>query len=226
MSTSILNVLKKATSDARTEADKMMSLITSSVNNGKAQAISATNSMMTSIVSAISSKAPTVKTAMTTVVNGAKTAAENASTGWEGIGSNMVSGMASGVRNNVSILTSAIESVVKAAIQKAKDVAVIKSPSRVFADQVGYMLPAGIAAGVEKGTPVALDSIEKMTQAIIKTGNANAPIGTRDRAAEGVAAGVVNNFEQNNTIVNPPQTPGKMYRDLRRTGRQLINELG
>lgn len=161
-----------------------------------------------------------------TVVQNTKAAAEAASRGWEGIGSNMVLGMASGVRNNVSILTSAIESVVKAAIQKAKDVAVIKSPSRVFADQVGYMLPAGIAAGVEKGTPVALDSIEKMTQAIIKTGNANAPIGTRDRAAEGVAAGVVNNFEQNNTIVNPPQTPGKMYRDLRRTGRQLINELG
>lgn len=156
----------------------------------------------------------------------ARTAAEReASSGWSDIGSNMIQGMASGVRNNQSILTSAIEDVVNAAIQKAKDVAVIKSPSRVFADQVGYMFPAGIAVGVKEGAPLALDSVEKMTQSLIKAGSTKVPVsvGVGKYGGHGMTSGVVNNFEQNNTIVNPPQTPGKMYRELRRKGRQLIH---
>ena len=111
------------------------------------------------------------------------------------------------------------------AIQKAKDVAVIKSPSRVFADQVGYMFPAGIAVGVKEGAPLALDSVEKMTQSLIKAGSTKVPVsvGVGKYGGHGMTSGVVNNFEQNNTIVNPPQTPGKMYRELRRKGRQLIH---
>nr|WP_307757246.1 tape measure protein [uncultured Christensenella sp.] len=245
MSTSILNVLKKATSDAQTESARMMSRYTSGIRNANSSISSAMTYVMNSAKSAANVAAASwgdigkrmivfvvqgVKGEQGSLTAAAKDVADNAkasvsTSGWSDIGRNMVSGMASGVRNNQSILTSAIADVVNAAIKKAKDTAVIKSPSRAFADQVGYMMPAGIAVGVKKGAPLALDSVEKMTQSLIKAGSTKVPVsvGVGKYGGHGMTSGVVNNFEQNNTIVNPPQTPGKMYRELRRKGRQLIH---
>lgn len=245
MSTSILNVLKKASSDAQAESTRMMSRYASGIRSATSSVSSAMTSVMNSAKNSANVAAASwgdigkrmivfvvqgVKSEQDALTAAAKGAVDNAKasislSGWGDIGRNMVSGMASGVRNNQSILTSAIEDVVNAAISKAKSTAKIHSPSRAFEDEVGYMFPAGIAVGVKKGAPLALDSVDKMTQSLIKAGSTKVPVsvGVGKGGGYGVPTGVVNNFNQNNTIVNPPQTPGKMYRELRRKGRQLIH---
>ncbi|WP_066689061.1 tape measure protein [Christensenella intestinihominis] len=247
MSTSILNVLKKASSDAQAESTRMMSRYATGIRSATSSVSSAMTSVMNSAKTAANAATASwgdigkrmivlvvqgVKGEQESLTSAAKSTISNAKasislSGWSDIGKNMVSGMASGVRNNQSILTSAIEDVVNAAISKAKSTAKIHSPSRAFEDEVGYMFPAGIAVGVKKGAPLALDSVDKMTQSLIKAGSTKVPVsvGVSKGGGYGVPTGVVNNFNQNNTIVNPPQTPGKMYRELRRKGRQLIHGL-
>jgi len=170
----------------------------------------------------------TADNSLITAVKNAVTSAASAAkiSGWADIGGSMVTGMAEGVRGKASVLTAAIRDVVNAAIKQAKVTAEIKSPSRVFERQVGYMLPAGIAAGVQHGQPVAVEGVEKMMQAVVRAGNASVPMGMRTGATGMTDAMVVNNFNQKNTIVNPPETPGVVYKQLYRNGRRLIREFG
>ena len=228
MARAVSDVLKKLSTDSSTEMTKTMTLITSSINTGRAQVVAAITTMMTQIITGISSKAGEVGAAMTSVISAARSAANAANTGWENIGYNMVAGMASGVRNNESILTSAIKSVVNAAIQAAKTAAVIKSPSRAFRDQVGRMIPLGIAEGVDDETLAAVKSVKNMTNQLI--GASSASLTTKIAMANAGASGGGGSTQSINmggvTIVRPPETPGQAYRALQRTGRQMIKQFG
>lgn len=75
--------------------------------------------------------------------------------GWYSLGYNISSGIASGVSGGSYLITSAARSAANAALSSAKSALGIHSPSRVFRDQVGRMIPSGIALGIETATPEA-----------------------------------------------------------------------
>ena len=64
------------------------------------------------------------------------------------MGANIINGIVQGVKDGVGALTSAITGAARDALAAAKSALGISSPSRVFADVVGAMIPAGIAQGI------------------------------------------------------------------------------
>lgn len=76
------------------------------------------------------------------------------------VGQNISQGIAAGVANGSTNVKQSVKAVTDAAVQQAKSNLQIKSPSRVFRDQVGMMIPAGMAEGVEDGMPKAMDKVQ------------------------------------------------------------------
>lgn len=65
------------------------------------------------------------------------------------IGLNAMLGLASGIRAGQSSVVSAMRSAARAAVSAAKSALKIKSPSRVFRDEVGVMIMRGLGEGIE-----------------------------------------------------------------------------
>ena len=89
---------------------------------------------------------------------------------WSNIGLNIIKGIASGIKNAVGTLISAAKGAAQSALDGAKALLGIHSPSRVFRDEVGKMMALGIGVGFKKNIPIksmntnlqhAVDSLKK-----------------------------------------------------------------
>jgi len=69
------------------------------------------------------------------------------------IGSAIANGIAKGIQNGVTAITNAAKGAAQSALDAAMKLLGIASPSKVFADQVGYQMTAGMAAGIMRGIP-------------------------------------------------------------------------
>lgn len=76
------------------------------------------------------------------------------------VGNAIASGTASGIKSGEKAVESAAADMSKKAIDGAKKTLKIQSPSKVFADEIGAMLPPGMVQGVKKTMPKAADQIE------------------------------------------------------------------
>ena len=82
---------------------------------------------------------------------------------WSEIGSDIIDGIWKGISNGWDWLKDKVGDVADSLLDKAKRVLGIASPSKVFKDQVGKMLPAGIAVGVDANAGQALSAIDNLT---------------------------------------------------------------
>lgn len=90
--------------------------------------------------------------------------AEDAKTEADKVGVNIVDGTIGGLNGKKYNLKSTIENLYNMVPQWAKNILGIKSPSRVFRDQVGKMISLGTAAGIEKNANAVESATEKMAQ--------------------------------------------------------------
>lgn len=79
----------------------------------------------------------------------AQSALDNFTADWSSIGSNIISGIISGISGAAEGLYNKMKSIATNALNAAKDLLGIESPSKVFRDQVGKMIPEGIAVGID-----------------------------------------------------------------------------
>ena len=77
------------------------------------------------------------------------------------IGKDIVMGIVNGIRDGLQWVGENASSIFGGLVDFVKDVFKIGSPSKLFADEVGYWLPLGIAEGFEDGVPDAVDGINK-----------------------------------------------------------------
>ena len=82
---------------------------------------------------------------------------------WSGIGSSIISGIVSGIGGAAGSLFSSLTNLASNALQKAKSLLDIGSPSRVFAREVGHWIPAGIAMGIDQNAGTVLEAINGLT---------------------------------------------------------------
>lgn len=68
---------------------------------------------------------------------------------WEEVGGNIISGIANGIASGVGAIANAAKNAAASALGAAKRFLGIASPSKVMRDEVGKMIPAGIAGGIE-----------------------------------------------------------------------------
>lgn len=104
---------------------------------------------------------------------GIATAAMNAfkNVDWRSLGSNIIHGIVNGLNAGIDWIKDTARSVAESALNAAKNFLGIKSPSKVFRDQVGKMIPAGLSIGIDEGAVDAIDAAKKLSEDIYKPFN-------------------------------------------------------
>lgn len=176
---------------------------------------------------------PRIVNAGLTIIKSVITAMKGALKGVVSVGKNIVEGIWEGIKNTTDWLLNKIKGFAKTITQGIKDFFGIKSPSRLFRDEIGENLTLGIGVGIEGGMPELSKEAEKEMAALTNKMKAavefeSTSIGTKLTAGNiGHSRGsnVVNNNDngvvQNVTIVNPERTPSENARELRKVGRDL-----
>lgn len=82
------------------------------------------------------------------------------------VGEDIVRGIINGIGNLGGALVDKVKSLASDALNGVKDFLGIGSPSRVFADEVGRQIPAGIAVGVREHTDLAVSSVGLLSAGI------------------------------------------------------------
>ena len=86
---------------------------------------------------------------------------------WSGVGEAIVDGTERGVNNNRSTLIDSLTSLASDALEAAKNFFGIHSPSRVFRDEVGAMIGAGLAVGIIESEDEVVGSISDLSSATV-----------------------------------------------------------
>ena len=84
---------------------------------------------------------------------------------WASVGRSIIDGIVNGVRSAASSLFSSLRDLASQALEAAKSALKIGSPSRLFADEVGQWIPAGVAVGIEDNVPALAKQIQHMVDA-------------------------------------------------------------
>ncbi len=103
-----------------------------------------------------------IPNALTSIGNAAVSAFKGIN--WWDLGANIIRGIVNGISSNVGAIVDAAKNAAKAAFDAAKNFLGIKSPSRLFREQVGAMIPRGLALGIEEDTPLAVESADRLAR--------------------------------------------------------------
>jgi phage-related protein len=125
------------------------------------------------------------------------TALGDAGTWLVDVGKNIVSGLWNGIKSGWSWLVNSVKNLASSLLSGVKDALKIFSPSRAFADQVGKMIPAGIAVGIDGNMEPLKKSIGTMSTSML-VGAKSGPI-TRNFSPN-AQGGVVVNLTVNGSV--------------------------
>lgn len=142
--------------------------IFSSVWNGIKGAVSGA---WNGITSAVSNGVSTMMNFITSIPSRIMGVFSGAGSWLLSVGRNIIQGLINGITNAIGGAISAVKDAVGGIIDGAKSLLGIHSPSTVFRDEIGGMIPPGLSEGVERKTPQAVDSVETMARKIVDAGN-------------------------------------------------------
>ena len=159
---------------------------------------SAAKAVFTNIVNAVlnlpSRLLELAKSAVTNVANAFK------NVDWGSIGSNIISGIISGIGSAVSGLVSSAIDAAMSAFNAAKRALGIRSPSKLFADEIGKFIPPGITVGIEAAMPKAKRDVADDMEQFASTAQDAVLSSQNKTAARAAAAGKLRTAT--------PQAPG------------------
>ena len=118
------------------------------------------------IVAAITSLATDIPNKLKSIAQDAWNAFKNIN--WFDLGSRVIEGIVNGLSAGVGWIKDKARSVAESALSAAKNVLGIESPSKVFRDEVGKMITAGLSIGIDDGALDAIESAEKLSTGILK----------------------------------------------------------
>lgn len=82
-------------------------------------------------------------------------------------GKNIIMGLVNGIKNAIGSAVNAAKNAASNVVDAAKSALGIHSPSRVFRDEVGKMIPAGLGKGVEANMSLAVNPVQRMVADIM-----------------------------------------------------------
>jgi tape measure domain-containing protein len=95
-------------------------------------------------------------------------------------GKNIIMGLVNGIKNAIGAAVNAAKNAASSVVDAAKNALGIHSPSRVFRDEVGKMIPAGLGKGVEANMSLAVNPVQRMVADIMPNsllnGSASLPV--------------------------------------------------
>lgn len=120
--------------------------------------------------------------------------------GLANIGSNIVEGIWNGITGAAEWIYNKVRNFAKNILNNIKNALGIHSPSTIFRDEVGKMLPAGLAIGIEANTDEALNAIDQMNDEIMNKMNKAVNIETSKMAFSGSNGSVSEILNANSVI--------------------------
>ena len=164
----ILNLLTALVENAPKILDAAVALIENFIDglteNGP-EVIEQGVELVLKIVAGLIKAIPKIVLASLEIIGKIKDAFKNVD--WLQLGKDILNGLITGIKNSLGNLEDAVKDAAKTALNGAKKFLGIKSPSRVFRDQVGQMIDLGLAEGIDEYTsPIqkAMNSLSDMTQ--------------------------------------------------------------
>lgn len=146
---------------------KIISALVSSIGASHGSIASAGLSLLKAIVQNVSSASSTVVSGVKGIITSAVTAVKNGVTGMTTAGLNLVKGIASGITSGTSWLLGVIGSFAKTITSGVKSFFGIHSPSKLWEEEVGAFLPAGLGVGVTLNADAALGPIKDLNGQIM-----------------------------------------------------------
>lgn len=183
--------------------------VVTTVWNGIKSVVSAGANAMSGIISAVSGTINTVWSGLWNAVKGLASSAWNGITGavrngvngvvntvrgiggrirgafgnagsWlVSAGNNIIQGLINGIKGAIGNAVAAVRGAASSIVNAAKSALGIHSPSRVFRDEVGKMIPAGLGVGVEMNEKLAVQPVQSMVSALLPsslTGSVSSPL--------------------------------------------------
>lgn len=108
-----------------------------------------------------------------------KGAFSNAGSWLVSAGNNIIQGLINGIKSAIGNAVAAVKNAASNIVNAAKSALGIHSPSRVFRDEVGKMIPAGLGVGVEMNEKLAVRPVQSMVSAFLPsplTGSVSSPM--------------------------------------------------
>lgn len=137
-----------------------------------------------------------------------------AGTGWGNIGYQISAGIAQGITGGSSQITQAARKAAQNALSAAKKSLGIHSPSRIFRDEIGKMIPAGMAEGILEGAGELGEAMNASTQRLLSFSRQT----LHPSAAVPAAAALVHVTQ---TAGNAPQAPVVLEAPLYLDGKEI-----
>ena len=129
---------------------------------------------------------------------------------------NIIDGIITGIRNAAESLFNALKDLAKKALQAAKDVLGIESPSKVFRDQVGRYIPAGVALGIRNNLGQVKAAVRQMSATATDNFAATLQMDTQEsKRASGGGVSSGHGITVNQYIYSKSQTAADLMQEAR-----------
>lgn len=113
--------------------------------------------------------------------NSIRGAFSNAGSWLVSAGNNIIQGLINGIKGAIGNAVAAVKDAASNIVNAAKNALGIHSPSRVFRDEVGKMIPAGLGVGVTMHEQLAVRPVQNMVSALLPSslpGSVSSPMAT------------------------------------------------
>lgn len=131
------------------------------------------------ITSAVRNGVDTVARTVSGIGGKIKGAFSNAGSWLVSAGNNIIQGLINGIKGAIGNAVAAVKNAASSIVNAAKSALGIHSPSRVFRDEVGKMIPAGLGVGVTMNEKLAVQPVQSMVSALLPssfTGSVSSPM--------------------------------------------------
>lgn len=112
-------------------------------------------------------------------------------------GRNILNGLTNGIKGAIGAVLDTISGVAQKVVDTVKHILGIHSPSRVFRDEIGKMIPAGLGKGVEANMSLAVNPVQRMVSDIMPNSLLN------DLASLPVSSPVLSNADSGPRVSAP-----------------------
>lgn len=126
-------------------------------------------------VSGISSSTGKASAAVQSMISSVRSSAAASASQFQYVGAMIGQGLAEGMYGALGEVTAAADALVSQANRAAQAKAKIHSPSRLFRDEVGYYIGAGIAVGITKSTANVVSATELLTNKTLRAATSMLP---------------------------------------------------
>mgnify|MGYP004644414989 FL=1 len=113
------------------------------------------------------------------------------------IGSNIISGIIRGITGAAGRLFSTMSNLASKALHAAEHALGINSPSRVFRDKVGKMIPAGVTVGIQTNAAQTIKAIKDYASNLVETIDTNKFLGKVNMSTAGININSENTVDSN-----------------------------